>query len=97
MNLKFCFLTPEQEEALKAEKKTYTDEDRNSITLLANAVYDLIHILEIYTLDNQEEIDGNQFLTMFQILGHLFDPVYEYFTKTSGLSLKYKENAAAGA
>jgi hypothetical protein len=88
MKLKFYFLTPEQEEALKAEKKTYTADDRIALGLVVNAVYDLVRILEIYALDNQGEASEEQYLTMFQTLGHLMEPVYEYFTATSGQSFK---------
>jgi hypothetical protein len=95
MKLKFCFLTPEQEETMKAGDKTYTASDREALGLLVNGIYDLIRILELYALEDQDgEIDH---LTTFQTLEHLIEPVYEYFTKTSGLSLEYKKNAAAGA
>ena len=96
MNLKFCFLTPEQEETLKAETKIYAAKDRTSLGLLTNDAYDLIHILEIYTLDHQGEIDDNQFLSMFHTLRHLMEPIYEYFLSTSGLSLEYPKNAGDG-
>ena len=90
MNLKFCFLTPEQEETMKAEILTYTADDRNSLFLLVAAINDLIHILENYALDSQTELTQEQFQSLFQTLGKLIEPVYEYFSTTSGLSLETK-------
>jgi hypothetical protein len=72
-------LTPEQEEAIKKAGKKYTANDRQVLGLLVNAIQDLVKILEIYTLDNQGEASEEQYLTMFQTLGRLIEPVQEYF------------------
>jgi len=85
MNLKFCFLTPEQEKS-QAENTKYTTSDREALGLLVNGIYDLICIFELYTLDNQNDITDH--LTSFQILKHLVEPVYKYFGDTNGLSLE---------
>ena len=85
MKLKFCFLTPEQEKS-QAENRTYTASDREALGLIVNGIYDLIRILELYALEDQDgEIDH---LTTFQTLEHLIEPVYKYFSDTSGLSLE---------
>jgi len=93
MNLKFCFLTPEQEKS-QAENTTYTASDRDALGLVVNGIYDLIRILELYTLDSQNDITDH--LTSFQILKHLTEPVYKYFADTGGASLEneIKETAA---
>jgi hypothetical protein len=79
MKLKLCLLTPEQEEAIKKAGKKYTANDRLALGSLVNAIQDLVKILEIYTLDNQGEASEEQYLTMFQTLGRLIEPVQEYF------------------
>jgi len=85
MNLRFCFLTPEQEES--QEKNTnYAASDRDALGLLVNGIYDLISILELYTLDSQN--DATDHLTSFQILKHLIEPVKKYFGDTGGVSLE---------
>jgi hypothetical protein len=90
MKLKLCFLTPEQEKALEENTK-YTGYDRDSLGLLVNAIFDLIHILEIYTLDNPDEMTSDEFLTMIQTLGRLIEPVKEFFSNTSGSSFGVEE------
>jgi hypothetical protein len=85
MNLKFCFLTPEQEKS-QAENTRYTASDREALGLLVNGIYDLISILELYTMDNQNDVTDH--LTSFQILKHLTEPVHKYFADTSGVSLE---------
>ena len=84
--LKLCLLTPEQEEAIKAQNTTYTSHDRETLGLLVNGIYDLIQILELYTLDRQNRETDH--LTSFQILKHLIEPVQEYFGNTAGVSLE---------
>jgi hypothetical protein len=84
MNLRFCFLTPEQEKSL--EKNTlYTSRDRDDLGLLTFGIFDLLGILEIYELDNPGETNH---LTSFQTLKHLMEPVYKYFRDTGGVSLE---------
>jgi hypothetical protein len=90
MKLKFCFLTPEQEKS-QAENRTYTASDREALGLLVNGIYDLIRILELYALEDGE-IDH---LTTFQTLKHLTEPVYKYFSDTSGLSLENTKSISA--
>jgi hypothetical protein len=96
MKLKLCFLTPEQEQAMKEADRKYTVADRESLGLLVNGIQNLVSILEIYMLDSQGEASEDQLLTVFQTLGHLIEPVQEYFADTFGTSLNYKEDAAAG-
>jgi len=85
MNLKFCFLTPEQEKS-QAKNTKYTARDRDALGLVVNGIYDLISILELYTLDNQNDITDH--LTSFQILKHLIEPVQKYFNDNSGVPAK---------
>jgi hypothetical protein len=86
MNLKLCLLTPEQEQQIKEENTKYTAHDREALGLLVNGIYDLVRILELYTLDQQNDITDH--LTSFQILKYLIGPVQEYFGHTSGVSLE---------
>jgi hypothetical protein len=84
--VKLCLLTPEQEQQIKEENTKYTAHDRETLGLLVNGIYDLVRILELYTLDQQNDITDH--LTSFQILKHLIEPVQEYFGHTSGVSLE---------
>jgi hypothetical protein len=84
MKLKLCFLTPDQEKALEENTK-YTAHDRDSLGLLVSGIFDLVHILEIYTLDAQEDdIPDDNYLKMFQLLGRLIEPVQKYFADIAG-------------
>ena len=86
MNLKFCFLTPEQEKIQEEKNRKYTTNDRGALGLLVNGIYDLIRIFELYTLDTQNDITDH--LTSFQILKHLMEPVYKYFSDTAEMALE---------
>jgi len=92
MNLKFCFLTPEQEKR-QEKNRTYSASDRDALGLLVNGIYDLIRILELYTLDKQNDVTDH--LTSFQILQHLIEPVNKYFADTGGVSLENENEETA--
>ena len=84
MKLKLCFLTPEQEKALKEADKKYTADDRQSLGLIVDSIQDLVKIIEIYMMDSPEEATNSRLLTTFQTLGRLIEPVQEYFADTFG-------------
>ena len=86
MNLRFCFLTPEQEKIQEEKNRKYSTRDREALGLLVNGIYDLIQILELYAMDPAN--DTTNHLTSFQILMHLMEPVYKYFGDTSGMALE---------
>ena len=81
MNLKFCFLTPEQEKSQEGNTE-YTTHDRDALGLLVNGIYDLIRILELYAFESENDITNH--LTSFQILKHLTEPVQKYFSDVCG-------------
>ena len=93
MNLKLCFITPEQEELID-ENTEYSVHDRQALSLLVNGICDLIYILEIYELDNPKEIN---YLTTFQLLKHLMGPVQKYLSQTFGVSLEDEKEEEATA
>lgn len=75
MNLKLCFLTPEQEKQIKDQNTNYTKSEILQLGLLANGVSDLVSILEMYELHDRD-IDH---LTTFQTLKRLIEPIEKYF------------------
>ena len=86
MKLKLCFLTPNQEKMMADQITKYSSSDRIALGVLVNGIRDLIQTLE-FAYDNKNE-NTDHLASSFQILGHLIEPIQEYFNSTGGLDLE---------